>query len=169
MSVASRVNVIAWNKLVKRVAGMSDLRVQVGVLAGAGGDQVHPDSGLTMIELAAIHEFGSPKAGIPERSFIRATANRSDVTKKLSRLGAHVAKLIVEGKLQPTQALGQLGLLLTTEIKRTIVQRKTEGPDNQANAPSTIARKGSSTPLVDTGRLINAITWLIVKAKKARR
>lgn len=166
MSVASRANTIVWNKLVKRLASASAMRVHVGVLAGAGGETVHPDSGLTMIELAAIHEFGSPAAGIPERSFIRATANRDDVTKKLGVLAKRLTAQMAEGKRALPQALGLMGLFLVTEIKRTIVQRKTEGPDTQANAPSTIARKGSTTPLVDTGRLINAITWLIVAARK---
>lgn len=51
--------------------------------------------------------------------------------------------------------LGQWG---ASQCKLTIKRRLTGGPPN---APYTIEKKGSSTPLVDSGRLINAITYEI--------
>ena len=153
------INTKLWDALRKRLPEKSV--VKVGVLAGKGGEAIHPGSSISMIELAAVHEFGSPKRGIPQRSFIRATFERDDVNKKLNALGARLAKAIVMDKMDAATALGQMGAWAAGQIKATIKNRLTTGPERQALKPETIERKGSSLPLVDTGRLINAITWLV--------
>jgi phage gpG-like protein len=49
-------------------------KVKIGVLAGA-----NHSGGIGAVELAAIHEFGSEKRSIPQRSFLRNTMmNRKD-------------------------------------------------------------------------------------------
>lgn len=130
--------------------------VRVGVLAGSGDHD-----GISMIELAAIHEFGSPAANIPERSFIRSTFARTDIVDGLNRQAAALARAIVAGKLTADVALGRIGAWAAAQIKGTIRNKMTEGPEDQALKPATIARKKSSTPLVDTGRLLGAISWLV--------
>lgn len=158
--VKVKVDTKIWDRL--RAKLPEDAHVKVGVLTNAK----HPGSGISMLELAAIHEFGSPAAGIPERSFIRATFERAEVEAKLQAFAGRLAKAVVDDKLTWQQALGQLGAWATSQIKMTIKQRLTDGPEDQANRPSTIAKKGSDLPLVDTGRLINAITWIVMRGKK---
>jgi hypothetical protein len=59
-----------------------------------------------------------------------------------------------------------MGSTLANAMKRKIVDGAGVPPPN---APSTVAKKGSSRPLVDTGRLVNAITWAsIVGGGKAK-
>jgi len=154
----AKIDAKTWEKLREKLP--TNARVRVGVLAGAGGD-AKASSGITMLELAAIHEFGSPAAGIPERSFIRSTFDREDVRLRLNMMGARLARAIVANKMDWTQALGMLGAWAASQIKSTIKNRLTTGPDPQENRPATIEKKGSDLPLVDTGRLINAITWLV--------
>ena len=158
-----KVDTKIWAQLRKRLPEKSV--VKVGVLAAQGGNATVAGSNITMIELAAIHEFGSPKNGIPQRSFIRSTFERPEIAAALQRMGAKFAKAIVEDKMTGAQALGLIGAWGVAQIKKTIKDRQTTGPDAQENKPETIARKGSSLPLVDTGRLINAITWLVQMGK----
>lgn len=150
-----------WDKLRKRLPDGSI--VKVGVLAGSGNAS---SGSISMLELAAIHEFGSPKNHIPQRSFIRATFERAEVAKTLQLMGSRFAKAIVNDKMTGRDALDKMGAWAAAQIKKTIKNRQTTGPDSQANKPETIARKGSSTPLVDTGRLVNAISWMVVLGGK---
>lgn len=150
-----------WSKLYQMMLaqGKQDAHVRVGVLASQGGGATHPGSDITMIELAAIHEFGSPAAGIPERSFIRSTF--ADQNKLLTVLRG-VAKSIVEGKSTIKRGLGLVGVWAAAAVKATITEGKVEPPLEA----STIAAKGSSLPLVDTGRLLGSITHEVVEGKK---
>ncbi len=146
-----------WDEIraeVKRAEGMS---VKVGILQSKGGDSEH-EGGITMIELAAIHEFGSPAAGIPQRSFIRSTFQVNFVN-ELRELTAKLAKGIYQGNLTADKALGLLGQWGAAAVKRTIREKMTTGPEEQSLKPATIAAKGSSTPLYDHGRLINTINY----------
>lgn len=151
----------AWRELLAMAHGLDKAHVKVGVLASQGGTAtaatVGPGTPITMVELAAIHEFGSPAAGIVERSFIRSTIARKE--QELSDVCAKLARGVVTQKMPVKKALGILGQWVTAQIKATIVERKTEGPEAQENFLSTVLRKGSDTPLVDTGRMINAITY----------
>lgn len=146
-----------WRELRRKLISMSaqDAHVKVGILASQGGTEAHdPTSGLTLIEIAAVHEFGSPAAGVPERSFIRETARI--YADELAKLQARVARGIINDTLTVDKALGILGAWLQTKIKRRITTGAGVPPPL---AQATIDRKGSDRPLVDTGRLINAIQW----------
>lgn len=158
------INTKVWDKLKARIPDIADHRVHVGVLAEGGGTATIPGSDITMIELAAIHEFGSPAAGIPQRSFLVSTFDRPSVDKGIRALASRYAGAIVAGKMTVDVALGRIGAFAVAKIRETIKNRLTVGDGDQANAPSTIASKGSDLPLVDTGRLINAITWVIRRA-----
>lgn len=171
-----------WDRLQRALAlnskAAQESHVLVGVIAKKGGDEAHADSDITMIELAAIHEFGATvnlgartrvsdrkqlpatTIRIPQRSFIRSTFKRADVTREMGELCAKLTSKVIQG-MPLKQALGLLGAWGTAKVKDTINTRQTVGPDPQPNAASTIAAKGSDLPLVDTGRLINAITWLV--------
>lgn len=155
MSLKVKLDDGLWRKMRRRVGELDTRRLQVGVLASRGGNALHDkESGLTMIELAAIHEFGSPAANIPERSFIRRTFEKKD--RETVRLLRRLAHAVVTGKMDARKALNLLGAWGASQVKATIA----EGPGIPPPlAPATIERKGSSRPLVDTGRLLDSITW----------
>ncbi len=134
----------------KKRLGHGKPHVKVGVLAARGGAQQH-ESGISLIELAAIHEFGSPAAKIPERSFIRRAFRRN---RELKSLTVRLARRIINENLTINRALDQLGTWGAAEVKKTIASGPHIPPPLKA---ATKRKKKSSRPLVDTGRLMNSI------------
>lgn len=116
-----------------------------------GEEGAHPDgdSGLTVAEVATINEFG--EGDVPARPFVSswAEANESNVKRDFSNLG----KAIVKGKITPERGLDLLALKYSDQVKAHA--RSGIAPPN---APSTIAKKGSDTTLVDTGQMVSSIT-----------
>lgn len=136
-----------------RLKLLDSMHVKVGVLASQGGNSDHGD-GITMLELAAIHEFGSPAAGIPERSFLRRTFTFKKIG--LEELQRKLAAAIVKGKIAPYAAMHILGQWGAAQVKNTIASDAHIPPPLK---PATVAAKGSDRPLVDTGRLVGAISY----------
>jgi phage gpG-like protein len=149
----------AWRKILKTIGKMvsSDPHVRVGVLADKGGSAGHGDGGMTVLQVATIHEFGAPAAGIPERSFIRSTATNKEP--EAAKMAERLAKAVVEGRMKPEKALDIYGTWFAAEVKKTITEQDIPPPLQ----PETIERKGSSKPLVDSGQLVQSITHEVVK------
>ena len=120
--------------------------VAVGILQ----DEPH-DEQFSMLDLAMVHEYGSPKQNIPARSFIRATCDAK--RKEHVELIRKFQHKILRGHITARQALTQIGEVVAKDMVAAI---------NEGIEPSlelaTIKRKGSSKPLIDTGRLKGAIT-----------
>lgn len=159
-----------WDRIKAEIDKAAHSYIRVGVLASKGGAEQHPGEGdpITMVELAAIHEFGATitrdtdegpvKIEIPERSYIRSTFLIRRVN-ALRTMQTNLAKAIVEKGMTVKKALGILGSWASAEVKNTITEIDIPPP----LAQSTIDAKGSTKPLVDTGRLLNAITYEIVE------
>lgn len=163
MTVTLTINTKEWDAMRARIAAANGHRVRVGVLASKGGSAPHDDdSEISLIELAAIHEFGSPAANIPERSYIRATMNGNEVIKSAI---VRLSRALIAGRVDYVKALTILGEIVVAEIRKRITLGEGVPPPLKE---ATIARKGSSRPLVDTGRLVNAITYEVVAAAAAR-
>jgi hypothetical protein len=141
-----------------RALRVSSAAVRVGILSdqpkrqrdgGGGGKEPY-----SLVEVAAVHEFGAPAAGIPRRSFIRATIDEKRA--EVERLERALLAQVVEGKIELRQALDLMGAKVAGWIQTRIA-------DGIAppNAASTVRRKKSSKPLVDTGQLRSAVTWVV--------
>lgn len=119
-------------------------KITVGIHT-ADGEAEHKDSeGLTVAEIGAFHEFGTRRT--PQRSFIRSWFDESVVENReliLSQL-----KLVAENKLTLENALERIALKCESSVKKRIARRIPP-----PLSPVTIARKGSSVPLIDTGQL----------------
>lgn len=91
---------------------------------------------------------------IPERSFLRVPLrqNQENFKKAFRALTAQVVK----GQINAFQMLDQIGARAVGYCQDAI----SAGID-PANAPSTIAKKGSATPLIADGRLRQAITHIV--------
>lgn len=141
-----------WSKfreLRSRLQGLADKEVVVGVTrASAGRDQTGE---INNAELAATHEFGTKDGHIPERSFIRSsmTEHRQDY---VSAQAANLRK-VVRGEMPFEKSLDLLGLRAAADVQANI-RRGDFKPLEQ----STIDRKGSKAPLIDTGNLRQSIT-----------
>lgn len=144
-------------ELVKRLRALakSTRRVKVGILSDAPKKAREGSRGkLSLLEVAIVHEFGAPAANIPQRSFIRATIDERAAD--IARLQLVVAQRVAMGEITEEQGLSQIGAKVAGWIKARIA-------DGIAPplAESTVARKKSSKPLVDTGQLRSAVAHVV--------
>lgn len=130
--------------LLARMAKSKGLSLTVGIHDSEGGASEGP---LTVAEVATIHEFGT--GTIPARSFLGAWADEKDSENKA--LIKAIGEQVVKG-LDAKTGLDRLGLKFVGSIQGRISQGIPP-----PNAPSTIAAKGSSTPLINTGQLRSSI------------
>ena len=107
-----------------------------------------PAPTITTADIALWHELG---LGVPQRSWLRAWFDGN--TRKLIRKAQESFKK----KGVNAKGLNLLGLWIVGEIQ----QRIADGI-RPSNAESTIARKGSSKPLIDTGQFRTSITHRLV-------
>lgn len=144
-----------YQAIVAELEGLAQQEVAVGILSGHGAEEER-EAGLTMAQLGAIHEFGAPEANIPERSFLRHTADarREDVADLLQR---GIAALSA-GEATAKMVYDATGAFLSGAVKEYITEG--EGPPPPLS-PVTIRRKGSTHRLIDTGRLLGSITYEI--------
>jgi len=135
-------------KLAKKTA------VKVGVPADVG---FYPKTGQTIAQVGAYHEYG---LGVPRRSFLRMPFEvKKDEIKEALKKGY---KNILEGG-DLIVNLNKVGLV-AQNISKTAF--KTQGYGNwKALSKKTIQEKGSSKVLIDTGRLVQSITFWVVKGR----
>lgn len=91
---------------------------------------------------------------IPQRSFLRATVDEKKT--EISKLATNAVKSVIEGA-DPEAAMRIVGLGVEGMVKKKI----TTGPF-APNAPSTVKRKRSSRPLIDTGHMRQSIRYNII-------
>lgn len=106
---------------------------------------------------ASANEFGTRNGDIPERSYIRSAVedNAALIDQKSDRLWGQ----IIDGTMTKQQGLQEMGEFIQRLITRRITTLRMP-----PNAPSTIARKKSSNPLIDTGRLRASIRFELVNS-----
>lgn len=106
----------------------------------------------SIIESAIYNEFGTDT--IPERPAHRLAIDTNKA--EFRRIMRADAKLMVIGRMQMATHLNRLGAEGQGAIQDMITSLST--PEN---AQSTIDRKGSSNPLIDTGETRQSVTWVI--------
>jgi len=148
-----------WDRMKSAVEKMSvkgGNAVDVGLFGEQGSD---------LVDYASKNEFGDPSntfhgkpAPIPPRPFIRFTFDdeREKIGEQIDK-----AKLdVVLGKISKDRFLSRLGLW----FQRKIVEKIDRSPEwAEPNKESTKLIKGSSHPLIDSGRMRQSITHRLVK------
>ena len=114
-----KVDRTLWDRLRAKVKKLDRMYVKVGILASKGGEQTHPDSEMSLIEIMATHEFGSSDDRIPERRPLRKTFVDGDGPRRLGEVQAKLAKQIITGNMEPEKALKILGTWAVKEVKNT--------------------------------------------------
>jgi hypothetical protein len=152
-----KVNDAVWRKIKTGLRVLDERDLQVGIL-GDAGRTIHEGSDLTVIEIGAVHEYGTEDGRVPERSWLRRTFEEKEDELKQTQL--KVMKKFFDGQFDAMKVLGVMGLWASTEVKKTI----TVGPHIPPPLKeATIAAKGSDRPLVDTGQMVDAISWEVKK------
>lgn len=128
-----------------------------GVRAGVGWFETaaYPD-GTPVAYVAAIHEFGAPKAGIPPRPFMRpAIADNGPEWMKHFEEGAAAC---LRGETDARTVLESVALVAAGDVSKKIKAVTAPGLK-----PATIKRKGFAKPLVDTGQMAQSVTGKIME------
>ncbi|MCM6765680.1 hypothetical protein [Weissella paramesenteroides] len=99
---------------------------------------------------ATWQEYGTSR-GIPARPFLRNTQYENE-NQWSQKTGQDIIQ-VFEGGLSSSAVLSKLGILMVQDIRKTI-----DTGNFAPLSPATIAKKGSSKPLVDTGDMYGAIT-----------
>lgn len=137
------------DRIKKLSAALEDVGLKVAVGFPAS------KSSRSNIEKAIWNEFGTNR-GIPERPFMRNTMRKNknkyrDVLKK-------IAEGILNGDTDFRTAMNKLAILAQGDVQSEITSLR-----KPPNASSTIKKKGSSNPLIDTGAMRQAVTWELRK------
>lgn len=120
--------------------------VRVGFLAGAR----YPN-GTPVAMVAAIQNYGAPRAGIPPRPFFT-----NMIKAKSPQWGQAIANLLKSTDYNVDQTLRLTGEAIKGQLQQSI--RDTNDPPLK---PATIRRKGFSKTLIDTGQMINSVDYLV--------
>ncbi len=144
------------SKLQTFVKGMDDKhQVQVGIF---GNKSSRLDTkALSNAEIGAIHEFGSFSRGIPPRSFLRMPLH-THPDQILKQVAPGAKEMLAAGK--KVMLLKRLGIACENVIQAAFASRGFGSW--KANKASTIRRKKSDSPLIDTGQLRRAIASRVV-------
>jgi hypothetical protein len=136
---------LGWANIRAAMLGLDGAHTRVGVQEG----EIRED-GTDLVTVAAVNEFGAPKANIPERSFIRSTVDEERPA--VNRIKEGIVRKATTGHVSIRQELALLGEFAQSKIQRKIIDLKIPG-----NADSTKKKKGSDNPLVDQGQLHQSI------------
>lgn len=151
MSLTYKDNDLGFKDLVKRLKEFKKSTIKVGIQTNAGMNK-----GERIVDYAAANEFGV--AGhIPERSFIRSTADKKK--NWVTEIDNAYISVIDKGE-GAISAIAKVGIIARDDIIQTI----TDGvaPENR---PFTIKKKGSSSTLIDTGVMRNSIQYKFAEAR----
>lgn len=143
---------------VTRALGRGRVYTEVGII-GANADKTEAE-GITVADVATWAEFG---LGQPRRSWLRDWVDQHEAEIR-ERIGKEI-RAVIEGKRTKKQALARVGVWAVGQIQLRIANHIPP-----PNAPLTIARKGSSTPLIDKGQFRSSITSRVAEDDgKARK
>ncbi len=135
---------------------MNEVYVKVGILSDAG---TYPENqgNQNLADVAIANEYGTET--IPPRPFMRQSfdKNQSEIVDFEEKQKSQ----IFLGEISTEKALDTLGVFFKGKIQEEFVEGKFA-----KNAPVTIARKGSSQPLIDTGRLRQSIDHQVETKKE---
>lgn len=121
----------------------------------------YPD-GTLIAYVAAIQELGYPAGGIPPRPFVRpAMAENATGYKNLISQAVNAS---VTGNITLISGLNQIGAKAAGDVKLAI-KAMTTPPLKEETIKARARRhskgKASVKPLVDTGQMLQAVTWSV--------
>ena len=134
-------------QLIERLKQSKDKAVYVGFPAEFN-EQVEGAENFNLASLAAVLEFGNEH--IPSRPFLRQTLSENQ-----EKYTALFIQLFERG-LPIEQIYEQIAVIAQGDVQLNIVRGNWV-----ANAPSTIKRKKSSKPLIDTGKMRQSVRGVV--------
>lgn len=135
-------------KFLQELRKLESLEVRVGFQAG---DAVYDETGADVTEIAAYNEFGT--SSMPARPFMRQSfENHEDELQKI----CDTANQTISNGGEAEDALNQIGVFCKGLVQQEIVDGGFE-----PNAESTVKKKGSAQPLIDTGLMRQSVNYVV--------
>ena len=123
-----------------------------GLIIGVG---IHSEAGGEILQNAERHEFG---LGVPARPFVSTFAdqNQADVVARMKA----ACEAALKSRQPAAPMLDALAQRVAGDLQGALAGN---GLGLQENAPATIAKKGSSVPLIDHGVLRSSISGKLIR------
>jgi hypothetical protein len=152
-----------WSKIIKNATTVAKGKAASVGFQGSEAEMIDPEhGGMTNVELAAIHEFGTKDGKIPARPMIQQTFSKQ--SSKIDKEMVKITQKFLEGK----NVDGDL-LLLGEEFKSDIIQEiRNDSFAPWAQSTQEYKEKqgfSGDVPLWMTGQLVNALTAVVVEGK----
>lgn len=140
---------------IKRISQEIEAVTNKTLLVGFPKDET-TSSGESLVQIAAKHEFGA--GGMAQRAFLRPGVEKSrDRIAKAIEMGLLNSDDVADGL---EQGLDAAGVVAVAGVQEFITELKS--PENSA---ATIAKKGSSNPLIDTGNMRQSVSYIVSDEK----
>jgi hypothetical protein len=143
-----------WLARLRKIYSGPDAELAIGWPRGTAGPGLAYPDGTQVALVAAVQNFGSGSRGIPARPFLAVGAK--DAVTATAPIAKALAPALNAGKISKAGILEHMGTTAVDAVKNRI----TAGPWEPLKA-ATIADKGSSRPLIDTGLMRNSITHIV--------
>lgn len=140
-------NLAKLKQLIEQIKATGEKAVYVGFPAEFN-ENVEGSDNFNLASLAAVLEFGNEN--IPSRPFLRQT-----LAENQEKYTALFVELFSAG-VSLDQIYGQIASVAQGDVQLGI-----RNGDWTPNAPSTIKRKKSSKPLIDTGKLRQSVRGIV--------
>ena len=137
-------------RLMKEIDNLKKLQVRVGYQQG----EAQEDDGVDILDVAMWNELGTSRS--PSRPFLRMSVDEN-ADKINAFIKAQLRKL-AKGESTAEQILKAIGA-----FQKGLVQAKIKDGEFVPNAPSTIRKKKSDKPLIDTGRMRQSVNFVITE------
>lgn len=128
---------------------LAKLEVRIGFQHG----QATEEDGTDICDVAAWNELGTVNS--PPRPFLRKSVDENE--EKINHFLQSKKADLIRG-VPAEQILKEIGL-----FQKDLIQEKITEGSFQANAASTIRKKGSNKPLIDTGRMRQSVNYMVKK------
>lgn len=139
----------------KAVEAARKLEIAVGYPANVGLGSPEPayDGEASIIEVAIRNNYGM---GVPRRAYFEEARDKMQDTYKT--VMEKTGRQMLTGEADPRKVLDLAGLEAESDVRNSI-----DNGNWTPNSPATIARKGSSKPLIDTSTMRNRVTHAVRK------
>lgn len=136
-------------KFEKMLRELSQMQVRIGFQHGKATE----DDGTDICDVAAWNELGTENS--PSRPFLRKSVDENEAA--INSFLQSKKKDLAKG-VPAEQILKEIGI-----FQKDLIQEKITEGSYEPNAPSTVRKKGSSKPLIDTGRMRQSVDFVIQK------
>lgn len=134
-------------KFMRLLEELAIKEVRIGFQRG----QASESDGTDICDIAAWNELGT--VNMPSRPFMRKSVDENEG--KIKSFVKSMKKELVSGT-SGEQILKKIGI-----FQKDLIQEKITEGDFAPNAASTVKKKGSSKPLIDTGRMRQSVNYVI--------